>query len=78
MKAGSTTTTVPETNSKKAMKDSPCLPTPLPKPKKGSRSPQSSEMPDNKISTSETNKKANTLPKTTSTMKNTKNTTTKD
>ncbi len=77
-KVGSTTITVPETNSKKAVKGSPCLPMPLPKPKKGSRYPPSSEMPDNKISISETNKKVNTLPKTTSTMKNTKNTTTKD
>jgi hypothetical protein len=78
MKVGSTTITVPETNSKKAVKGSPWLPMPLPKLKKGSRSLQSSEMPDNKISISETNKKVNTLPKTTSTMKNTKNTTTKD
>lgn len=74
-----TITIIRETNSKKAMKDNPCPhPTPSPKPKMGLKCHLSSEMPANKISTSETRKRPSTPTKITSTTKSTKNTTIRD
>ncbi len=74
-----TTTTLPhETSSRKAVKDSPCpLPVRFPRPSKASRCHLLSEMPGSKISTSEISKSPNTPPRTTLTMKSTKNMTTK-